>query len=290
MILDWRRQCEAIDASRRLDRDDPSDNKSYYRQEVAYVRYLLSVLGLPYAEAKERWLSISNGVAARFAGDRDQLDVQFRKVAAKARSRRYAFLDPSEPLRAVGIRRCDVDYVNSIDCEKWVKRFLLGLLAYYGFARQRTPDVEYSSTLVNWLVRLADPGPAVRSYRDARSALSVAFRSRKRPVSFHASKGRGRSTTFSMPFSARQDGDTAPAVVLSTLDGVVMAMALAEDRTAVCESCGVRYPVGPKAKRRTCDACYAKYRRSYKNAKDRAYYAAKRDAERGIPDRNPAVV
>ena len=290
MILDWRRQCEAIDASRKLDRDDPSDNKSYYRQEIAYVRYLLLVLGLPYPEAKARWLSISNGVAARFAGDREQLDAQFRKVASKAASRSCSFLDPSEPLAPVTIRRCDVEYVNSIDCERWVKRFLLGLLAYHGFARQRSSDVEYSPTLVNWLVRLAAPGSSVRSYRDARSALSKAFRGRKRPVSFHASKGRGRSTTFSMPFSLRQDGDQSPAIELEGLGGIPALMALADERTRVCEACGKRFPVGPKSKRRTCDSCYRRYRRDYKNAKGREYYAAKKEAEKGNPDRNPAVV
>ena len=70
LIVDWIKHCQKIDDTHRLDRDDPSDNKIYFKQEIAYIRFLINH-GCDYDQCKDKWLQLENGIAAQFRHDKE---------------------------------------------------------------------------------------------------------------------------------------------------------------------------------------------------------------------------
>lgn len=273
MIIDWQTQCEKIFSTNKLDRDDPSDNKIYFKQEIAYVRFLIS-RGYTYDECFQRWKDLVNGVAAQFAGDRDQLEAQFRRTYDKARSRAYAFVDRDHKINPINLYAHEIQKINSLHCEKWVKEYIMILLVYYKLVKQKKEAVEYSTTFVNWALRQSEfkeGGYKFRSYRDARKSIAQVLQTSKpRVVKFTPIKNRGKYSTYSMPNIT--NGESQVVKTINGLFEVKNAFELLRDDYMICSCCGTRFRVYPKTKRTMCESCYTKFRRQYKTDKDREYY------------------
>ena len=270
MIIDWKKQCEKIARTNELDRQDPSDNKIYFKQEVAYIRFLINS-GLSYDECQAKWLALKNGVAAQFKDDKEQLVAQFRRSYNKAKTKAYLFVDNNEGLEPAVLYATEVAKINALKCDKWIKEYILILLVYYKFAHQINDGVEYSTTLVNWALRQIDTNDhKFRSYRDARSSIAKVLRETKtRVLRFSPIKKRERYTTYSIPFACN-DGEEL--IRLESLHDISRAFCLLRNDFAFCSECGTRFAINAKTKRCLCESCYTIYRRKYKTAKDKEYY------------------
>ena len=270
MIIDWATHCNQIMATNHLKREDPSDNKIYFKQEVAYIRYLRH-LGKSYDECFNHWLLINNGVASKFSGEKDQLSVQFHRAYVRSQTKAYSFIDRASALKPVCIYKSEVKKINSLKCSKWVKEYILILLVYHKFCHQTSDLVEYSTTFVNWALRNVDYGDyKFRSYRDARNIIAATIREAPfRVVKFTPISKKEKYTTYSVPFSTN-DGDAA--MLLFDIDSIKDAFCLLRDDVATCEQCGEQFPINSKTKRTLCTKCYKRYRRKYKTDKDREYY------------------
>ena len=276
MIVDWIKHCQKIDYTHRLDRDDPSDNKIYFKQEVAYIRFLINQ-GNNYDQCKDKWLQLENGVAAQFRHDKEQLSVQFHRTYAKAKSKSYSFMDGAHMLEPVPLYLSEVKRINSLKASKWVKEYFLVLLIYSKFMYQKKERAEYSTTLVNWALRqVSDKSRTFRSYRDAREMVAdVIMKSKPRPIRFSPIKQHERYTTYSIPFCCWE------GVVVGAIDSIEdlrhKIFGIIRDDFGVCVNCGATFRINSKTKTELCPQCYKAFRRKYKTAKDREYYHRKKD-------------
>lgn len=271
MILDWRRNCIKIMETGLLSREDPSDNKVSFKQEVVYIRYL-SYLGYTYDQCLARWLEIKNGIAAQLSlsDDDEDLSIQFHRIYLKSKSKFYSFVE-DPPMKPIFIYTSEVKKLNSIKADKWVREFFLMLLMYYKFSKQTSDTVEYSTTLVNWILRQVEYGEhKFRSYRDARGAITKVMREAPfKFIKFAPITKKEKYSTYTIPF-AHGYGDVA--MVIATPDQMTEAFTLLRDDTACCTKCGAVFKINSKTKRDLCEDCYKKYRRKYKTDKDREYY------------------
>ena len=273
MILDWKRHCEKIERTKMLSREDPSDNKIYFKQEIAYIKYL-SNQGLTFDECRKKWAEIKNGDAKQFS-DYEQLDLLFRRVYNKSHSKTYSTLNLKEGLVPVRIFYNEVKKINSIQCEKWVKEYVLSLLIYHKFASQLGGAVEYSPSLINWILRQVDIGNhKFRSYRDARKIIMNTLRNNRfKVIKFTPLKKKGKYSIYTIPFSC-EDGEIA--IQLDSLDDLKKSFTLLREDVRVCEECGKAFSINAKTHRHLCEACYKKFRRKYKTLKQRDYRAAEK--------------
>ena len=285
MIVDWISQCEKIEATGVLKRDDPSDNKSFFRQEIIFLRYLIDK-GVSRQDILTKWKSIKNGVAAMFTDD-EQKNIQFLDLYNRAMSKHYAFVSKARKLQPVTITEEEVRRLNAIKARQWVREYFLVLLVYDKFVIQTGRAPEYSPTLSNWIMRQIHAPNSFRSFRDARAAITKVIRTdRPRHVVFRPSRGSHRYSTFEIPYGT---WPASPArVVVNTLDDVCQVLDVIRPDVRKCSVCGCEFPLGAKTKRDMCDSCYRKYRRGYKTAKDYTYYH-KKSSKSSIPDRNTAV-
>ena len=254
-----------------LSRDDPSDNKVSFKQEVAYIRYL-SYLGYTYDQCFACWLKIRNGIASQLSLSEDGVDLslQFHKIYLKSKSKSYSFIE-DPPLNPIFIYTSEIKKLNSIKADKWVREFFLMLLMYYKFCKQTSDAVEYSTTLVNWILRQVEYGEhRFRSYRDARGVITKVMREAPfRFIKFAPITKKEKYSTYSIPF-AHGCGDVA--MMIANPDQMKDAFYLLRDDTATCAECGIIFKINSKTKRNICEDCYKKYRRKYKTDKDREYY------------------
>ena len=279
MIVNWKKHCEKIDETHELDRNDPSDNKSYFKQEIAYIRYLLD-RGESESECFSKWRLIKNGVASQFAMDPEQLKAQFAKTYSRAKRKTYSFVEESSKIKPVELFPSEITKINSLQSEKWVKEYVLTLLVYYKFMSQLHDKVEYSTTLVNWALRQVcfSKKYKFRSYRDARATITNTVRKANFSViRFTPIRKKEHYTTYSMNFAVKEGPN--PVMTINSLDELSSAFALLRDDYRICKECGARFEIHSRTKTFLCYDCYKKYRRAYKTAKDREYYHRDKEKE-----------
>ena len=289
MIIDWYTHCMGLMASRHLSREDPSDNKCFFRQEVVFIRFLVGH-GCPIDEAKDIWLSIDNGTAELWRDDPEQLAIEFGTVFQRAMSRPYAFVDRCQPLQAVSIYQAEVDAIEAIKADGWVRKFLMGLLVFYKFSAEAGIKAEYSPSLVNWLTRkvIKDGSRSFRRYDDAREPLMRVIRAIKpTPLKFVPVQKGDRYSSYSVPGLLSNDGNVV--CTIPDLNHIDDALALVGNGDRVCSKCGNWFQTGAKTKTSLCPICYIRERREYQ-ADRQKIYRKKRCDEMGIVDRNPVFV
>lgn len=271
MIIDWYTHCMGLMASRHLSREDPSDNKCFFRQEVVFIRFLVGH-GCPIDEARDIWLSIDNGTAELWRDDPEQLAIEFGTVFQRAMSRPYAFVDRCQPLQAVSIYQAEVDAIEAIRADGWVRKFLMGLLVFYKFSAEAGIKAEYSPSLVNWLTRkvIKDGSRSFRWYEDARGTIMRTVRATKpMPLKFVPVQRGDRYSSYSVPGLLSNDGKVV--CTIPDLNHIDDALALVGNGDRVCSECGKWFQVGPKSQRSVCPECYKSMRRLYKTIKQKEY-------------------
>lgn len=275
MIIDWYTHCMGLMASRHLSREDPSDNKCFFRQEVVFIRFLVGH-GCPIDEARDIWLSIDNGTAELWRDDPEQLAIEFGTVFQRAMSRPYAFVDRCQPLQAVSIYQAEVDAIEAIRADGWVRKFLMGLLVFYKFSAEAGIKAEYSPSLVNWLTRkvIAGSGHNFRRYDDAREPLMRAVRATKPvPLKFVPVQRGDRYSSYSVPGVLSNNGNVV--CTIPDLNHIDDALALVGNDCGVCSECGRKFVVGPNTKKTICPECYRVKRKLYQTIKQKEYDSKK---------------
>lgn len=271
MIIDWYTHCMGLMASRHLSREDPSDNKCFFRQEVVFIRFLVGH-GCPIDEARDIWLSIDNGTAELWRDDPEQLAIEFGTVFQRAMSRPYAFVDRCQPLQAVSIYQAEVDAIEAIRADGWVRKFLMGLLVFYKFSAEAGIKAEYSPSLVNWLTRKVLKGVNHWSkwYSGSREMIMKAVRAAKpMPLRFVPVQRGDRYSSYSVPGLLSNDGNVV--CTIPDLNHIDDALALVGNDYGICSECGKRFEIGTNTKRTVCPECYKVRRRLYVNTKVREH-------------------
>ena len=254
MILDWSRHCYKIHQTRKLSRDDPSDNKSIFSQEAHYVKFL-SLKGLAYRDIYFQWAKIKNGMASVFKEDPEQRVSTFARVYKSSMNiSDKVFKQHYEPIK---IYKSETKFLNSINAPVWVKQYWLVMLIYWKFAAQHSKNVEINGTLCNWALRQTNVKDSYFGHHQDEIAQYNRIESGYVLSTGIAKRKNSRIYWFDWDINY----ENKDFVEIKNLDSVKKALKLISSNTRVCLKCGRKFAFGPKCKRLMCPMCYEKDRK-----------------------------
>ena len=259
MILDWAEACDEIFNTHRLLRSDPSDNKSYYKQEIIYLRYLRDVKGYTADECYMNWLALENGTASAQIADASTLRFLFHRAFGQSYVL-YRTLDCQHRLAPVTIYQSEIDFLNQLDMPLWVKQYWMALLVYFKFGSQISATVAKTPTLNAWCIRQT-------AYKDKRYGSKCQDKITKYQQSLSnvvikvAPPISDEKYVSYEPTFLTKDGQ--PVIVLASLRSIQAAISLVKPSYCTCEKCGRQFEKSAKQKRTMCDTCYHEWRITY---------------------------
>lgn len=256
MIVDWWYNCNNIFKTKELSKDDPSENKHSLMQEIVYIKYLMEVKRFSLKKTFLEWCQIKNGSAQAF-NDKDDKRIQFNALYAKTTKRRYRNLNVSRKLLPINIYREELEYVNSIRCPLWTKKYWLCLLAYYKFMRQSVNRVEKSKTLNAWASRMAGIDNYGSYAQDAIARYRIA--SGKKVIVDYPKMECDMYPTY-VPDFYRESGDVA--LVVTDINDLDKLLSKVEYSVAVCPMCNKEFD-DKMGQTPYCPDCYKIYRKNY---------------------------
>ncbi len=272
MILDWSVHCYKIHTTRKLDRDDPSDNKSIFSQETHYIKFLM-LKNMPYRDIYYHWTRIKNGMASAFKDDPElQLATFGRIYKAATNLSDKSFKQHYAPIR---IYKSEITFLNSIKAPIWVKQYWLMMLIYWKFASQHTKNVVIDSTLCNWAMRHT-------SVKDARYGLYQD----KIALYNHIEEGYVLNTGIIKKKNCRNywfewvnEKNDEEFVEIKNLDKCGRALKLITGNIQVCPICGQQFVVSARQRTELCPECYRIERRKRENERTNKWHKQKRRDE-----------
>lgn len=258
MILDWAKQCEKIHSTKELSRDDPSDNKRHYMQEVVYLCYLKNVLGKNEVECYKEWKKIKNGIASIFADDEEQLLIEFVSMYRRAENKKYTGINYVTPLEPVPIYNTEINFLNSADVPIWVKQYWLCLLVFYKFMRQKYQRIQKTKLLNAWAIRQTDYKK--KNYGgNCQDTIAQYNKSLESPAILDFTRTSTEHFPTYVPNFIRNKGKVA--YLCSDINNIKEAFNLLTSNYKICDICGQKFIVNSKTKRTICEDCYKKYRK-----------------------------
>jgi len=260
MIVDWARHCENVFTTKSLAREDPSDNKSYHKQEIIYLKFLREVGKYSDDQCFGEWKKLTNGTAAESAGSNDlTLKLIYGKIREQSFSM-YQQIDCQKRLSPVCIYQKELDFLNGIDAPVWVRQYWLVLLVYYKFVSQSYSRVFKSPTLNSWSIRQTE-------YKDKRfgskcqDKISEYQLKLGRDIMIVSPPMKGEKHPSYVPEFLETSGAVAKMVV--SLEDVGEVIGLILPTVGICEECGRHFEKTAKTKRKLCDICYRQKRLKY---------------------------
>ena len=269
MILDWNAHCYKIHTTRKLDRSDPSNNKSIFSQETHYVRYLM-LKNVSKLKIYEHWSRIKNGMAAVFSDDPELRIGTFGRIykAAETIPERVFNMHYG----AVKIYKSEINYLNAIQAPIWAKQYWLTMLIYWKFASQHTKNVNIDTTLCNWAMRHTD-------LKDTRFGL---YQDKLAQYN-HLEKGYVMNTGIIKSRNCRNywfdwsiEKSNEEFVEIKNLDNCKKALKLIVANIKICPKCGKRFTTSSKTKTDLCPECYSQERKQRENERTNKWHKQKR--------------
>ena len=277
MIVDWAKHCENIFTTKMLAREDPSDNKSYHKQEIIYLKFLRDVGGYSDSQCFQEWKALKNGTAAE-AGGSDDATLKYTYDRIRDQSVfMYKQVEYKKRLAPVHIYQKEVDFLNGIDAPVWIRQYWLVLLVYYKFVSQLYSRVYKSPTLNSWSIRQTE-------YKDKRFGSKCQDKISKcqidmgEEIMIISLPLRGEKHPSYVPKFIETEGAVARMVV--SMENVGEALDLIQGMVGTCTECGATFPKNPKTKRNLCEKCYRKMRLEYFTQE----YSSRKERQKG---RNP---
>lgn len=277
MIVDWAENCEKIFLTKKISFNDPSDNKSKFKQETVYLKYLIEVMKLDQQRCFEEWKLISNGIASAFAGDNLQLEIEFYKLFKKAQKTRYTKINYKEKLKPIVIFQEEIDFLNNLDVPLWVRQYWGCLLFYYKFEIQNNNRVQKSSTLNAWCIRHTNYKAKMYGSVCQDAIAKYKISCGVPIITDFVKSGRDHYPSYRPEFLCESG---KPAIICTNIGQLDEMLLLLHETEHICERCGEKFIVGSKTKRNLCDSCYAEYRKEYKTQNKRLERAKKADVDK----------
>lgn len=269
MILDWSTHCYKIHKTRKLSREDPSDNKSVFSQEAHYIKFL-ALKGLEYKDIYFQWIKIKNGMAAAFRDDPEQQVATFARIYRSSENiSEKTFKQHYAPVR---VYKSEIRFLNSIKAPIWVRQYWLAMLIYWKFASQHTKNVEINGTLCNWAMRQT----SVANQKFGRHQDEIArynyFDGKHVMQSSILKKKNSRNYWFDWAIEKSDE----EFVEIINLDKCKKALKLIIGNIQVCPNCGKDFVVSPKQHTSLCPNCYQKERKLRESKRINNYQKRKR--------------
>lgn len=254
MILDWSRQCYKIHQTRKLSRDDPSDNKSIFSQEAHYIKFL-SLKGLAYRDIYFQWAKIKNGMASVFKDEPEQMVATFARVYKSSLNiSDKVFKQHYTPVK---IYKSEIKFLNSIEAPVWVRQYWLVMLIYWKFASQHSKNVEINSTLCNWALR--QTGICNKRFSRHQDEIAQYNRIESGYVLSTGIAKRKNSRIYWFDWANKEIG--GDFVEIKNLDNPKKTLKIIVGNKKICPNCGREFTYGSKCKTLLCSECYEKDRK-----------------------------
>lgn len=269
MILDWNAHCYKIHTTHKLDRSDPSNNKSIFSQETHYVKYLL-MKNLTGPQILEYWRRIKNGMAAVFSDDPELRISTFGRIYKAAQN--IPEKDFNRHYVPVKIYKSEINFLNKVDAPIWVKQYWMTMLIYWKFASQHTKNVNIDTTLCNWAMRHT-------SLKDTRFGL---YQDKIAQYN-HLKSGYVMNTGIIKSRNCRNywfdwsvEKSNEEFVEIKNLDNCKTALKLLSGTRPKCRLCGKTFDLSLRRHTDLCPECYAIERKKVINENAKKYYHSKK--------------
>ena len=263
MILDWNAYCYKIHTTHKLNRIDPSDNKSIFSQETHYVRFL-ELRKMSYRDIYYHWTKIKNGMAAAFQDDPEMQVATFGRIfKASANIPEKVFNQHYSPVK---IYKSEIRFLNSIQAPVWVKQYWLVMLVYWKFVSQHKKNVELNTTLCNWAMRQTNVKDTFFGHHQDKIAE---FNQHNGGHVMCTSLARRKHGGVIYWFDWAIEKSDEEFIEIKNLDKVQKATKLIVGNTMICPECGKKFIASDKQHTDLCPECYKKQRRNYINNKVR---------------------
>mgnify|MGYP003301079654 CR=1 FL=1 len=243
MIFDWIDNGIKINESKALSEKDGWDRKRKWTQEVNYVRYLKWEEEYSDEQCLESLSLLSNGTAAVYAYDPDEVLRRLNLIMAKAKR-----LGRLPRIPNVLICEDEVAYLDSLNAPLEIKRFWMGLLVYVKTKRVMYERATYDKGILREL--MARAGLKGR-YTDLSDRIERWSRRCGVPFPLSVSV---KTPFYSVPRWLGQGEFVAEC----GLDDYCEAMALLDRKDFTCPECGRRFARPKCAKAFICPVCAEK--------------------------------
>lgn len=269
MILDWKKYCEEVYKTKKIRRDDPSDNKSVFSQESHYLKYLI-LQNLSKEEIFQEWLKIKNGMASAFKDDIELQRVSFFKIYKSASNLPDDIYD--RDYKSVHIYKSEITFLNKIKAPKWVKQYWLAMLIYWKFAIQYTKKVRIDATLCNWAMRQTDLKDTLYSHHQEKIAQFNSYEPQHFVIKSLINPN-GGERYYKMDWSVEKAQENSYEVKnLSLIKKFTKSLV---NNKEICPMCGREYEKTSHQKTSLCSSCYLKTRAEKENERSKKNYRKK---------------
>lgn len=272
VIIDWVKNSQEIQKTKKLRLDEPCDRKVAFKQEIVFVQYLLDTCGYSREKCFKTWLRIENGTAAKFEGDAEAQKIEFAIIWRKIANDQYRKSFYTTHVQPIQIFKEEIDFLNSLDAPLWMKQYWGALLFYYKFASQIYDRVSKTSTLNAWCIQHSSYKKKNYGGKCQDLIAHKALELRKRGVEIIQDSAMERISerypTFVPLFSVKTG--TAPAGFNDTAD-IDKFLSLIHVSQVQCPECGGFFELSSYKKTPLCPECYKKLRRDqWRAAKQKA--------------------
>lgn len=268
MIVDWKKNCDSIYESKKLTSGDRWDKKSYGKQKLVYLNFLVKVKKMTREECFEEWkkLDSEKEKAEKFSFSDEELQEDFESFLRLSRLKEYSSMNFRKELKPVKIYSVEMKFINGLNAPLWIRQYWGAMLFYYKFESQNTVRVEKKPSVNSWAINHT-------VYKDKRYGANCqdeiarySLADPKNPVLVNFLSGRNESRLNYVPSFMSNRGRIVG--VYNSIEEIDDFISLIAPTRSTCSSCGALFETTSKTKRSLCEKCYEEYRRKYNATKE----------------------
>jgi hypothetical protein len=248
-IYNWKENCEKILKTKQY----TTYKKSFYEQ-IVFIKYLQNQ-DKSKEEVYNIWINTKSPQLHILQEDNNNIEINllYHILWKKAENCKVLNKEPTK----IKLFQEEIDYINSLYCEEWFRKYLIGLLFFYKFFNSSylilTKDIN-----IDILSKLNK-----KEFTDRQIQIANEYREKY-------------SLYITQVKNVQNNQERALQINYCYKEGVLIneytdplqfteVFSLLKKGTALCEKCKTIYTINARTKRDICLECYKKERQQYIN-------------------------
>ena len=259
MIFDWIENCKQILQTKHFPNTKGYETINMNLQHLVLFKYMEQIEHKTKEEIKLFWLTTDSPLLRELPeDDKEQwVNVEFEKLWSMRNKSIIDFTKQGAKIYNYPIYQEEVDYINSLNCDTWIRQALFLMLGCAKHNRSGLVKFNYATTA--WIEKIVSPDKVIRD-----KIVKIGKVNQKYDlysITGRISKKGYRSNWLHLNFA--KDKGTVCAIVYSP-NSLVEYLDLIQEKIDTCPKCGVTFTKSSKAQTNLCKDCYVKYRREKK--------------------------
>lgn len=259
MIFDWTDNCKRIIETKHFPNEESYEKSNMTLQHIVLFKYLEEIEHKSKKEIKDFWLLTDSPFLEELPqDDKDEwITVEFEKLWTMRNKNMINFSKSSNKVYDYPIFQEEIDYINSLDCDTWIRKALFLML---GCAKHNKNGLlKFNYTTTAWIEKTISPNHKIRDkvvklgrVNSQYGLYSFVGRTTKKGL---------RSNWLKLHFMKKEG--TVCQLVYSP-NNLKDFLDLIKDKTNICPECGKEFTKSTKAQTNLCEDCYKIHRRQKK--------------------------